>query len=50
MPIVRYLASRIAVMYRGEIVEIGPTETITSHAQNPYTASLVAATPTIAPA
>jgi peptide/nickel transport system ATP-binding protein len=50
MPIVRYLASRIAVMYRGEIVEIGPTETITSRAQNPYTASLVAATPTIAPA
>lgn len=48
MPIVRYLSTRIAVMYRGKIVEIGATEQITSEPQHPYTASLLAATPEIA--
>ena len=48
MPLVRYLATRIAVMYRGQIVEIGTTESITSHSQHPYTSSLLAATPEIA--
>lgn len=45
MPVVRYLATRIAVMYRGKIVEIGQTEQITSAASHPYTKSLLAATP-----
>ena len=45
MPIVRYLATRIAVMQRGELVEIGPTEQITTAPQHPYTRSLLAATP-----
>jgi ABC-type oligopeptide transport system ATPase subunit len=48
MPLVRYLASRIAVMYRGQIVETGTTEAIVSRPQNSYTASLLAATPAIA--
>src|SRR6202022_3753188 len=30
MPVVRYLASRIAVMYRGKIVEVADTEQITA--------------------
>jgi ABC-type glutathione transport system ATPase component len=37
MPVVRYLSDRIAVMRRGEIVEIGPSEEITSAPQHEYT-------------
>ncbi len=45
MPVVRYLCDRIAVMRRGEIVEIGPSEEITSRPQHEYTRTLLAATP-----
>jgi ABC-type glutathione transport system ATPase component len=45
MPVVRYLSTRVAVMYRGKIVEIGETAAITSHPQHPYTRSLLEATP-----
>jgi peptide/nickel transport system ATP-binding protein len=45
MPVVRYLCDRIAVMRRGEIVEIGPAEEITSRPQHEYTRTLLAATP-----
>ncbi len=45
MPVVRYLATRIAVMYRGKIVEQGTTEQITERPQHLYTQSLLAATP-----
>jgi peptide/nickel transport system ATP-binding protein len=48
MPVVRYLATRIAVMYRGKIVEVGDTQQITEQAQHPYTRSLLEATPEIA--
>ena len=48
MPVVRYLATRIAVMYRGKIVEQGTTEQITGRPQNSYTQSLLAATPEMA--
>lgn len=48
MPVVRYLSTRIAVMYHGKIVEIGNTEKITSRPENAYTSSLLAATPEIA--
>ena len=48
MPVVRYLSTRIAVMYRGKIVEIGSTEKITKRPQSDYTKSLLAATPEIA--
>jgi len=47
MPVVRYLATRIAVMYRGKIVEIGPTEQITERPQHGYTRSLLEATPEV---
>jgi oligopeptide transport system ATP-binding protein len=47
MPVVRYLANRIAVMYRGKIVEVGTTEQITERPQHPYTRSLLAATPEV---
>jgi len=48
MPVVRYLTTRIAVMYRGKIVEMGSTEQITGQPQHPYTKSLLGATPEIA--
>jgi ABC-type oligopeptide transport system ATPase subunit len=48
MPVVRYLSSRIAVMYRGKIVEVGTTAEITLRPQGDYTKSLLAATPEIA--
>jgi len=47
MPVVRYLATRIAVMYRGKIVEVGPTEQITERPQHAYTRSLLEATPEV---
>ena len=47
MPVVRYLATRIAVMYRGKIVEVGETEQITERPQHAYTRSLLEATPEV---
>ena len=47
MPVVRYLATRIAVMYRGKVVEINSTEQITENPQHEYTKSLLEATPEI---
>jgi len=48
MPVVRYLSTRIAVMYRGKIVEINSTQQITETPQHPYTKTLLEATPEIA--
>jgi ABC-type oligopeptide transport system ATPase subunit len=45
MPVVRYLSTRIAVMYRGKIVEAGDTDQITERPVHPYTRSLLEATP-----
>ena len=47
MPVVRYLATRIAVMHRGKIVETGSTEQVTERPEHPYTKSLLEATPEI---
>src|SRR5256886_15303009 len=47
MPVVRYLATRIAVMYRGKLIEVGPTERITKQPTHPYTRTLLEATPEI---
>jgi peptide/nickel transport system ATP-binding protein len=43
--VVRYLADRIAVMYRGRIVEIGPAEAVFVGPHHPYTAALLSAVP-----
>ncbi len=47
MPVVRYLSTRIAVMYRGKIVELGEASQVTESPQHEYTRSLLAATPEI---
>jgi ABC-type oligopeptide transport system ATPase subunit len=47
IPVVRYLANDIAVMYRGKIIETGPTEQIVERPQQEYTRSLLAATPEV---
>lgn len=47
MPVVRYLSTRIAVMYRGKIVEVGDTEQIAEHPGHAYTRSLLGATPEV---
>jgi ABC-type oligopeptide transport system ATPase subunit len=48
MPVVRYLSTRIAVMYHGKIVEVGGTDQITERPQHAYTRSLLDATPEVA--
>jgi oligopeptide/dipeptide ABC transporter ATP-binding protein len=43
------LADRIAVMYLGKIMEIGPAEQVIRDAHNPYTRALVSVAPTPTP-
>ncbi|GAB2751114.1 ABC transporter ATP-binding protein [Nocardioides pakistanensis] len=45
LAVVEMLASRIAVMHHGKLVEVGPREQIVFDAQDPYTRRLVAAVP-----
>jgi peptide/nickel transport system ATP-binding protein len=44
---VRYLSDAIAVTYLGRVVESGPTETIVSEPQHPYTRALLYAVPSL---
>lgn len=45
--VVRYMSHRIAVMYLGEIVELGSADDVTERALHPYTNALLSAVPTI---
>jgi peptide/nickel transport system ATP-binding protein len=45
MPLVRYLATRIAVMEHGRLVETGEAEELCAHPREAYTRQLLAATP-----
>lgn len=45
LSMVKYISDRIAVMYRGKIVELGPAQEIYSKAVHPYTKSLLSAVP-----
>jgi len=41
LPVLRTVANRIAVMYEGKIVELGPTEIVVEHPEHPYTQALM---------
>jgi peptide/nickel transport system ATP-binding protein len=43
--VVRHVSDRIAVMYRGKIVEEGPADTVCEYPQDTYTKTLLAAVP-----
>ncbi|MFW2544985.1 dipeptide ABC transporter ATP-binding protein [Primorskyibacter sp. 2E107] len=47
--VIRYFCDRIAVMYRGQIVETGDTETVCQDPQHAYTQSLLSAVPVADP-
>jgi peptide/nickel transport system ATP-binding protein len=46
MSVVRKICDRVAVMYLGEIVEIGETEEVFTDPQHPYTEALLSSIPT----
>jgi ABC-type oligopeptide transport system ATPase subunit len=43
--VVRHMSHRTVVLYNGQIVEDGSTESVTEHPQHPYTKRLLAAAP-----
>jgi len=45
LSVVRHISDRIAVMFKGEIVEIGEAESIYQHPQHSYSRTLLAAVP-----
>ena len=49
LSVVRHVSHRVAVMYRGELVETGPTAEVTSRPAHEYTRALMLAAPTADP-
>ena len=43
--VIRYFCDRVAVMYKGQVVEHGPAEKICSNPDHPYTKALISAVP-----
>jgi peptide/nickel transport system ATP-binding protein len=48
--VVQFISDRVLVMYLGQVVEIGPVETIYGEARHPYTQALLASRPSMDPA
>lgn len=49
LTVVRHMSHRVAVIYRGEIVEQGDTVQVTEHPEQPYTRKLLLAAPVVDP-
>ena len=47
LEVVRFMSDRIAVMYLGRIVELGPADAVYGHPLHPYTEILLAAIPVV---
>jgi len=48
--VVRFLAQRVVVLYRGQVMESGPVDAVTLRPRHPYTVALTAAAPVPRPA
>jgi peptide/nickel transport system ATP-binding protein len=47
--VVRYISNRVMVMYLGQVVEIGPSETLFENPRHPYSRALLSSIPSMDP-
>jgi oligopeptide/dipeptide ABC transporter ATP-binding protein len=46
LSLIQYMCDRVAIMYLGQIMEIGPTLDVIANPKHPYTKALISAVPT----